>query len=224
MLGVPYGPLALTIGLIFLLMIRVMDRVDPIKSVDPESANQALPFWRREWSWLTTGLIAGVLIYISSWQGQYMSVVSGYSTLLAHLLAPLGYTMQSVPVLNEATAWRAALVVGLIPGGFLSSFLARSWQPEKPVSPLFQEAFGSRFYTRGVQVFFSGALLSVGANIGGGCTTGAFMSGWPTLSIGNFAMGMTFFGVAMATVNLMYWKRWSLFNKVRARGLTLATD
>lgn len=229
-LGVPYGSLALTIGLLFLLMIRVMDRFDPAlrqtqdtaSTVDQESATE--PLWRREWGWLSTGLVAGVLIYVSSWQGQYLSIVSGYSTLLAHLLAPLGYTMQSVPALSPATAWRAALVVGLIPGAFLSSLLARSLQPEEPVPPLFQEAFGPRLYRRGALVFLSGVLLAVGADIGGGCTTGAFMSGWPTLSVGNLLMGMTFFMAAMAAAQVMYWGKGPLFRRVRARGLTLATD
>ena len=34
--------------------------------------------------------------------------------------------------------------------------------------------------------------------VGGGCTTGAFLSAWPTLSVGSFAMGLTFFATAMA--------------------------
>lgn len=227
LLGTPYGPLAITLGVMFLLMIRIMDRVDPARKFEPpapadESRLQAIV--RREWGWIPAGLIAGGLIYVSSLLGQYLSIVSGFSTLLAYLVAPLGLTLQSVPTLNEATAWRAALVLGLFPGAFLSAWLARSLMPEKPVTPLFQEAFGPRTYTRLGIVFSGGVLLAVGASIGGGCTTGAFMSGWPTLSLGNLAMGMVFFGAGMLTAQIMYWEKWPLFRQVRARGLTLATD
>ncbi len=226
-LGVPYGPLAITIGVMFLLMIRTLDRFDPGKKFDPPIPKEEpvlQTILRREWGWLPAGLIAGGLIYVTSLLGQYLSIVSGFSTLLAHLGAPFGYTMQSVPTLNETTAWRAALVVGLFPGGFLSAWLAKALAPEKPVSPLFQEAFGANAATRLVIVFFGGVLLSLGASIGGGCTTGAFMAGWPTLSLGNLAMGMVFFGVGMATVHVMYWGKWSLVATVKARGLSLATD
>jgi hypothetical protein len=226
-LGVPYGSLAITIGLMFLLMIRVMDRIDPGKKFDSPAPMETPPLekiLRREWGWLPTGLVVGVLIYASSLLGQYMSVVAGFSTLLAHALAPFGWTLQSVPALSDATAWRSALVIGIFPGGFLSAWLAKSLAPEKPVTPVFQEAFGPRVSARIALVFLGGTFLSLGANIGGGCTTGALMSGWPTLSVGNLAMGMVFFGAGMATVWTMYWGKWSVVSTVKARGLSLATD
>ena len=46
------------------------------------------------------------------------------------------------------------------------------------------------------------AIMALGAMVGGGCTTGAFLSGWPTLSIGSFAMAITFFATSMAVSNL----------------------
>ena len=45
-----------------------------------------------------------------------------------------------------------------------------------------------------------------------------------TLSVGSFAMGMTFFGVGMGTAFLLYWGRWRRVRETQARGLDLATD
>ena len=43
--------------------------------------------------------------------------------------------------------------------------------------------------------------MCLGALVGGGCTTGAFIAAWPTLSLGSLAMAGTFFVVSMATSN-----------------------
>jgi hypothetical protein len=116
------------------------------------------------------------------------------------------------------------LVVGLIPGALLSSYLARTLVEER-VTPLFQEAFGPRLALRAVLVFFSGVLMAFGALTGGGCTTGAFMAGWPTLSIGSFAMAGTFFATAMVTAHLMFVGRYYLVREVKERmRLALAND
>ncbi len=58
-----------------------------------------------------------------------------------------------------------------------------------------------------VKSFVGGLGLSLGAMIGGGCTTGAFIAAWPTLSIGSLAMAGTFFGVSMATSNLLFFTK-----------------
>lgn len=226
-LGVSYWALAIIIGTLFLLMVLMMDKMDPARKYEPlaEDGGSVLHrVFRREWSWQQGGFIAGLLIYFTSLQGQYLSFASAYSSLLGHILAPFGIGMQGIPELSDTTAWRAAMVVGVIPGAFLSSYLGGSLSPEKPVTPLFREAYGDRFKTRLGLVFLSGVLLEFGANIGGGCTTGAFMSGWPTLSLGNLVMGMTFFITAMAVANAMYWGKRHVFDEVRKRGLSLEND
>ena len=60
--------------------------------------------------------------------------------------------------------------------------------------------------------------LALGAMIGGGCTTGAFISAWPTLSVGSLAMGGTFFVASMATSNLLLFTRRLDFAKAQQVG------
>lgn len=222
LLDVRYGYLALALGVMFLGMSFLLDRFDPAKRFDVEQKN--LPLLKREWSWLPTGAIAGLLIFISTVQGEYLSFASGFLALAAHAAAPLGITLQSLPVLSDSTAWRAMLILGIIPGALLSSYLAGTIKQER-VTPLFSSAFGAKFYLRAATVFLAGLLMSVGALTGGGCTTGAFMSAWPTLSVGSFVMGMAFFVTAMATARILYFRKYHLVHEVKDKEkLGLAND
>lgn len=226
LLEIPYATLALVLGVLFLFIITLADRFDPAKGFDEKPPKEESLFSRivhREWDWLLAGILAGVLIFAATVQGEYLGISGAFTALTAHLVSLFGYTLQSAGALDEHTLWRAALLVGLFPGAFLSAFLAGALKPEK-VTPVWQEAFGPSVSKRLALVFVGGFLIEFGALIGGGCTTGAFMAGWPTLSVGSFVMGMTFFGAGMATAHVLYWGRWPVVSRVQARGLSLATD
>lgn len=219
-LNMRYGYAAIAFGVIFLAISFFLDRIDPAKKFDPGQEKQ--PLLKREWGWLPTGIIAGLMIFLTTKDGEYLSFSGGFLALGAHISSLFGQTMQSVPSLSESTEWRAMLVLGIFPGAFLSSYLAKSIQQEK-IPPLFQAAFGQRLYLRIVTVFIGGFLMIIGALTGGGCTTGAFMSGWPTLSVGSFVMGMTFFGSAMLTAQIIYFRKYNLLYEVKKK-LNLAND
>ena len=217
-----YGYLAIIFGFLFIGMSFLLSIIDPSKKFNNNLEGKNL--LQREWGWFSTGAVAGVLIFISTAIGEYLSFAGGFLALGAHISSIFGYSFESVPSLNESTLWRAMLSLGVFPGAFLSSYLAKTISQEK-VTPLFQEAFSSKMAVRGFTIFASGALMTFGALIGGGCTTGAFMSGWPTLSIGSFVMGGTFFAVAMATAHIMYFGRYRLIREVKERfKLNLAND
>ena len=230
-LGLPYGALAIVFGVSVLLMMAVADRLDPARRFEEqivEKSGAGRSLWesllRKEWGWVLSGALAGLIILGSSAQGQYFGISGGLAALTAYIADLFGSSLQSVPVLNETTEWRAAMVVGLLPGSFASALSSRSFKPTM-VAPLWDAAFTTGAAGRGITVFLGGFLIALGALIGGGCTTGAFMSGFPTLSVGNFVMGLTFFGVAMATAFLLYWGKWRVLTELRkAKTLDLATD
>ncbi|HAP66840.1 MAG TPA: YeeE/YedE family protein [Nitrospinae bacterium] len=220
--NISYGYLAIIFGLLFIGMSFFLSIIDPSKKFDNIEKEKNL--LQKEWGWFSTGAVAGIMIFISTAIGEYLSFAGGFLALGAHLSSIFGYSFQSVPSLNESTLWRAMLSLGVFPGAFLSSYLAKTMEQEK-VTPLFQEAFSSNIGLRGFTIFGSGALMTFGALIGGGCTTGAFMSGWPTLSIGSFVMGGTFFAVAMATAHIMFLGKYRLVGEIKERfRLTLAND
>lgn len=219
---VRYGYAAIISGMFFLAMVFTLDKFDPSKKFDQDQSG--MPLLKREWGWLSTGVIAGLCIFASTALGEYLSFAGGFLALGAHVASLLDYTMQSVPSLSESTEWRALLVVGLFPGALLSSYLAGTVDKET-VTPLFKEAISSSMALRGGSVFSGAVLMIIGALIGGGCTTGAFMSGWPTLSVGSFAMGGVFFATAMLTAHVIYFGRYHLVLRVKEQfTLNLAND
>lgn len=226
LLGLPYGALAVALGLVFLGISALADRFDPARAFDerpPEGELFSTRVIRREWNWLPAGVIAGLLIIAATAQGEYLGISGGFAALTAYLSQLFGHPLQSTGPLDEHTLWRAAMVLGLFPGSMVSSLLSGALQPER-VTPLWQEVLGPSLNKRLALLFVGGFLIELGALVGGGCTTGAFMAGWPTLSVGNFAMGMVFFGSAMGTAHLLYWGRWRAVSEVKARGLSLAND
>jgi len=220
LLGLPFSSLAVIMGSIFLLVVLLADKFDPAR--EEGAVETTLPL-RKEWGWLAGGIITGLIILAASWQGEYLGISGGFAALTAYMVRPLGISLRSLPILDDHTLWRAAMVVGLVPGAFISAILAKAFRPIS-VTPLWQTAFSPAIWKRSLLVFLGGFLLGLGAYIGGGCTTGAFLAGWPTLSLGSFYMGMVFFGAAMATAHILYWGKWALISQVRASGIDLATD
>lgn len=220
-LDVSYGSLAVALGVLVLLMVAVADRLDPGKRF--EAAKPRGSLIRREWGFVSTGVLAGIVILAATAQGQYLGISGGFAALVSHVTDLFGYRLNSVAILDDATAWRAAMVVGIFAGAAASAFVSGSFQ-NVPVTPLWESAFPSGRKSRATAVFAGGFLIIFGALLGGGCTTGAFMAGFPTLSVGSFAMGMTFFGVGMGTAFLLYRGRWGRVRETQARGLDLAND
>jgi hypothetical protein len=237
-LDVSYGALAVALGVLVLLMVAVADRLDPGKRF--ESSNPRGSLIRREWGFVSTGALAGLVILAATAQGQYLGISGGFAALVSHATDLFGYRLDSVSILDDATAWRAAMVVGIFAGAAASALVSGSFRDVEgftsaasagragaanvPVTPLWEAAFPSGMKSRAAAVFVGGFLIIFGALLGGGCTTGAFMAGFPTLSVGSFAMGMTFFGVGMGTAFLLYWGRWGRVRETQARGLDLAND
>lgn len=221
-LDISYGSLAVALGVLVLLMVAAADRLDPGKRHETAGAGQA-PIIKREWGYVSTGILAGLIILAATAQGQYLGISGGFAALTSYATDLLGYRLNSVAVFDDATLWRAAMVVGLFPGAVSSALLSGSFR-NVGVTPLWGAAFESGAKSRAAAVFAGGFLIMFGALMGGGCTTGAFMAGFPTLSVGSFAMGMTFFAVGMGTALLLYWGRWKRVREVQAHGLGLASD
>lgn len=221
-LDISYGALAITLGVVVLVMVGLADLLDPAKRRAAATAGLRASS-KGEWGFVPTGALAGLVILAATAQGHYLGISGGFASLVAYAANTVGYTLNSVPVLDDTTAWRAALIVGIFLGATLSALSSGSFR-NVPVTPLWESAFPSGLKSRAAAMLLGGFLIIFGALVGGGCTTGAFMAGFPTLSVGSFAMGMTFFGVGMATAFVLYWGRWRKVIEIQARRLDLASD
>ena len=197
MLGLPYASVALAWGALFLVVAWAADRLTPEKQYEPARPRRGLlDVLRGEWSWVAAGVVAGVLVVLATAQGGYLGFSGAILAAVgwgAHLV---GHPMEIVPRVNDDILWRAALIIGVLPGAFLAAALSlKSRAAAEAPAPKVLDWGAVR------RSFSAAAVMTLGALIGGGCTTGAFISAWPTLSLGSLAMAGTFFAVSMAVAN-----------------------
>lgn len=214
LLGLPYGVVALVWGALFFVIAVVVDRLTPEKQyVLSKERKTLLDYVRGEWSWLASGVVAGLVIVAATAQNGYLGFSGAFLALVgagAHLV---GAPMELVPKLNDDILWRAMLIVGVFPGGLVARLF--SIKSEAATHPTVKPVFSLK---ASLKAMAGGFGLALGAMIGGGCTTGAFIAAWPTLSVGSLAMGGTFFVASMATSNLLLLTRRLDFAKAQQVG------
>lgn len=196
-LGLPYASLALVWGALFLVIAVAIDRFTAERRYEPVHEKRGLvDFVRGEWSWAVSGTLAALLITGATAQHGYLGFSGAVLALTGTLAHGLGIDFELVPKLTDDVMWRAALLVGVFPGGVLAKLTAL------PSKAAVEAPLKKVFDVKAILKSFSATTtMSLGAMIGGGCTTGAFISAWPTLSLGSLAMAGTFFVASMATSN-----------------------
>jgi hypothetical protein len=207
-LGVSYGPLAVAWGILFLIFALIADYVDPAKKLYQEKYSFNLI--KDEWHWALGGVAAGSIIAWATAQGEYLGFSGALLALVGWIADFLGHPLSNVvPKITEGIIWHAGLIIGVLPGAFLAAIISGKFKFD-PVPPAFAQV-APMPWVRMILVFFAGMFLAIGALIGGGCTTGAFLAAYPTLSIGSMVMSGTYFIVGVLTANLIYMGRWSRF-------------
>ncbi len=196
-LGLPYAAVALAWGALFVALALVVDRLTPERSYAPARERRTLlDHLRGEWSWAASGTAAGLLVLGATADGGYLGFSGAILAAVGSLAHVAGHPMEVVPRLTDDILWRAALIAGVFPGAWLAHLVAlpsRAAVQGTPLVVLDPKAIATSFG--------AATVMTVGALVGGGCTTGAFISAWPTLSVGSLAMAGTFFVVSMATSN-----------------------
>ncbi|MEW5740395.1 MAG: YeeE/YedE thiosulfate transporter family protein [Myxococcota bacterium] len=199
LMGLPYGVVALAWAALFLVISAVVDKLTPEKKYPPSKERKTiLDYVRGEWSWLAGGIVGGVVIVLATAQNGYLGFSGALLALVGSVAHLIGAPLEVVPKITDDILWRAMLIVGVFPGALLAK--AVSIKSEAAVASPVQKEWSTVAVVRS---FSGGFGLALGAMIGGGCTTGAFIAAWPTLSVGSLAMGGTFFVASMATSNLL---------------------
>ena len=194
-LGLPYAAVALGWGALFLAIALGADRYTPEKVYEPAQERRGLvEYVRGEWSWVAAGTVGGLLVVLATAQGGYLGFSGAILAFTGWLAQLAGHPLELVPRIDGDIIWRAALIVGVLPGAFLAKAFSL---PSKAAAaePQPRKVLDAGAVTRS---FLAATVMCVGALIGGGCTTGAFIGAWPTLSVGSLAMAGTFFVVSMA--------------------------
>jgi uncharacterized protein len=196
-LGLPYAAVALAWGALFVGIAILVDRLTAEKVYEPSRERRGvLDHLRGEWSWPVAGTAAGLLVVAATAEGGYLGFSGAILAAVGAAAHAVGHPLQIVPRLTDDILWRAALIVGVFPGAWLAHALALPSQAAV-AQPLAKVLDPKAIVTS----FAAATVMCLGALIGGGCTTGAFIGAWPTLSLGSLAMAGTFFVVSMAVSN-----------------------
>lgn len=196
LLGLPYAAAALIFGAVMLAITFAADRLTPERYYPPAREKRTvLDHVRGEWSWLAGGVVGGVLVVLATAQHGYLGFSGAVLAAVGWAMHAVGAPLDVVPTITPEIAWRAALIVGVFPGAMLARAVSLPSADAVATGPVKPVVSWKAIGTSGT----AGFGLSLGAMIGGGCTTGAFIAAWPTLSVASFTMGGTFFVVSMAT-------------------------
>jgi uncharacterized membrane protein YedE/YeeE len=199
LLGLPYGAVAVGWGALFFVIAAVADRFLPERFYAPEKQRRSLlDYVRGEWSWQAAGVAGGLVIVAATMQQGYLGFSGAALALVGWVAHAVGHPLELVPKINDDLVWRAMLLVGVFPGALAAKLF--STKSEAAAAAQVKKVLDPKELVRS---FLGGTGLALGAMIGGGCTTGAFISAWSTLSIGSLAQGGTFFVVGIVTGQLM---------------------
>jgi len=197
-LGLPYAAVALGLGTFFVILVLGIDRLTPEKAYPPSRERRgALDYVRGEWSWAAAGTAAGVLVVLATAQSGYLGFSGAVLAAVGWGASAVGHPLEVVPRIDPDIVWRAALIVGVFPGAWLAKLVSIPSKAAASEGPVVKSLDPGAI----ARTFGAVSVMTVGALVGGGCTTGAFISAWPTLSLGSFAMGGTFFVVSMVVAN-----------------------
>lgn len=162
---------------------------------------------KTEWHWSLSGVVAGIAVVMAMLIGKNFAIAGAFVALVRNIVNIVNPECLAGTVfigeVRAADTWMIAMLGGIFLGGFAASRLAGTFQLHGAPA-MWSKTFGNSAWKRVITVFTGGILLGVGANIGSGCTTGAFLIGVPTLSVGSFVTSISFFAAAIFAANILY--------------------
>lgn len=101
--------------------------------------------------------------------------------------------------------WEAAILVGLILGAALSAWLSRD-REGRDLPVLWVSRFGPSRWRAYLLAFLGGLILSYGARLAGGCTSGHGISGSLQLAVSSWLFFLSVFAAGIVTAWLLFRK------------------
>lgn len=194
------------------LLLTVLAGAGSSSAVAQETVQQAvdpLKWSGPAWPPYLVGALIGVLCTLTF---LISNKPLGASTAYARIAGLLGLAVASKHTRSlhyfrtkpPRIGWEVMLVVGVVIGGYLAAWqgdeLTGRWVPA-----LWAERFGED--TAGFRLaaaFVGGILMSFGARLAGGCTSGHGISGALQLSVGSWVASVCFFIGGIAAAMLLY--------------------
>ncbi|KWT79600.1 YeeE/YedE thiosulfate transporter family protein [Candidatus Magnetominusculus xianensis] len=166
--------------------------------------------FKNEWHWSVAGVTAGAAVLMAMMAGKNLAVAGAFVAVVRKIVNVFNpeYLENTVFIgtVRGTDTWAVAMLGGILIGSFAASRVSHTFQIHG-VAQMWGNRFGKSIWKRIAVVFAGGLLLGIGANVGGGCTTGAFLTGVSTLSIGSIITSLSFFTAAIITANCLYFNK-----------------
>ncbi|WP_255326838.1 YeeE/YedE thiosulfate transporter family protein [Persephonella sp. KM09-Lau-8] len=130
-LGLPYGPLAVAWGVLFIIFALIADWLDPAKKIgydQPQGDSLAAKIIKGEWHWAISGILAGSIIAWATAQGEYLGFSGGALAFVGWISHLIGHPLPIVPKVSPTILWHAGLIIGVLPGAFLSAIISGTFK------------------------------------------------------------------------------------------------
>lgn len=160
------------------------------------------------WSPYLVGAGIGVLSWLTFYfadkpigASSFYATVSG---MIGRSIAPrhtesLEYFKTKPPKLNYGFAFVIAAIAGAAFAALTGGNVVNAWVPD-----MWSARFGDGLDLRGAAAFVGGMLMSFGARLAGGCTSGHGISGTLQLNVASWVALICFFIGGAAIANLMF--------------------
>lgn len=155
------------VGFIFFLWKFILPEKDELSGFNPI---------KKAWPWWFTGIFIGIL----AWFAWVSSAAAGRNYPFGITAGWKGWLdwINGTPAAT-ALGWLSWMVLGIILGAFIFSYIAGEWKLRAPQD-------GKTLLLQ----FFGGLLMGGAAVLAAGCNIGNILSGWPQLSIGSLVAGV----------------------------------
>lgn len=191
------------------LLLMLLTFAFPVVAQAAGETPNALQYSGAAWSPYVVGAGIGLLVLATMYFSKKpVGASSAYATaagLIGKAVAPehtakLKYYKDNPPRVD----WELIFVVAAIAGAFLAAQqggeLTQRWLP-----PLWVDRFGeSSLWLRGIVALLGGVLMSFGARMAGGCTSGHGISGAAQLNVASWIAVICFFIGGVIVANLMF--------------------
>jgi uncharacterized protein len=185
------------------------DVILPLLALTVGETPNALNYPGAAWSPYLVGAGIGLLVLMTLYFSKKpVGASSAYATvagLIGKAVAPrhtaqLKYYAKNPPRVD----WELLFVVGTVVGALLAALhgseLTQRWLP-----PMWTERFGEDSgWLRGILALAGGILMSFGARMAGGCTSGHGISGTAQLNVASWVAVTCFFIGGVIVANLLY--------------------
>jgi uncharacterized membrane protein YedE/YeeE len=169
-------------------------------------------------SWRAAGISLGLLLVLATALVKPLGVSTQFvvtDAALAHRVSRQfaeqnAYLAKYGEKENWGVGYGWMLVFGMLVGGFATSRLLGSRQPEQDrgsMPALWESQFGASHAKRYLAAFTGGVLLLFGARLAGGCTSGHMISGISQLALSSLLFGIVTFAVAIIAARFLYRSR-----------------